>query len=1053
MYNNLKISEYENLFDKHYSSLSKKGHKQLVSALKNPKDQLWNEFIEPSLIRGVNGKELVCVDLSKLKGSKLADVVSDRYSYMCLSSTSKVAGRSQKSTLQALGHYDFETCKQIDPRTLTSLFTNTMWFGDPAKTTEFQQCSGRTCFGPFTYITLEIDPPSDWSDDKKIDLLDKQLALFRRSGNSTKSAPIYKMIDWLGDYADFRGVAACYSGNKSIHIHLVFDTHQFLDDHVQLRGHLRPVFMSNYELISKKFVELFDLGVEPDDSQRFPEQFRKIPNGVHVVPRDKSHLFDVPSGTDIPQVLLFEHLIHQAPKGATRFMFDPSVVKQLEASQSKPTASLKRTRNETLSDKWTSNSEREYCEEELFKLIEKSVGKDKYPQLASLDYESQLIARLYVDATDKNPNLVILENGNVSVCQGGKKPKTHIRLPMPLWYHVSKWQKNWRRNNQVHRPKSGDDSSEPVIVEASTDNNQGDLKTARATFSDRVTNLSIEHPVLLVHTPEGFGKTTIIGRNIKSIADQVLAANSSLVAGASEAKKSLNQCMMAFSSYEIASEKCAAFNIDSDVINCRGVELSSFSKVYSDARNQCQSQSNITSEAINASFAGAHGYSSVMAAIRDDDPEIWETMKAIHTKMFAPVINCPKDKQIVYFTVHDVLHQWGEDGLSPLFCHPDFFDVQADQYNDLIKQNKLLVAVHDELTYEHFVHMEEEKVIKWCHDLFEAYPDEWGGKNRINASDAYSSWESYNQSKVDCIKFGQVLDIYRRGYDLSSSVGVGRMEPYGVDYQGNSWMQYACEHHKRYVVKKRQWWKTCAQHTVLLTTEILPKAIFSSESAECGIGHIYSVTLPTTMSGVVDLHVFGSLKAGENSSTVASMRDYFDQSDLAVICDGVDAMANITTYKSAKGSNNFIGKDVMQIMNFLPAELYGQLQVINSVYDLDAALHYYHIDLFNQAVGRNLGCRAQQQPNKHHLVISSTLWNTISDRLLDHSRYVIREIANANQRRDRQSRGSSNDDDNWNDDIIINRTSTFELDAQLDALVDQQIQYTNSDAYDRSMCN
>jgi hypothetical protein len=81
----------------------------------------------------------------------------------------------------------------------------------------------------------------------------------------------------------------------------------------------------------------------------------------------------------------------------------------------------------------------------------------------------------------------------------------------------------------------------------------------------------------------------------------------------------------------------------------------------------------------------------------------------------------------------------------------------------------------------------------------------------------------------------------------------------------------------------------------------------------------------------------------------------------------------------ARGSNDLIGKNVVQTMTWMTPDEYEKLQALNAWTGRSELVGLRHIDEFNQTAGRNLGFRRRGDV-RHVLLVNRRLF----DRLLDH---------------------------------------------------------------------
>lgn len=1012
--------QYERVFEDHYRPvLSKKSYHQLLRGLSKPLDSFWQEILLPNSLLDQFGSSIDWLTLNPVEGRELLEALantrsipedlSERNAYAYLSSAKREQGRPQTSTINHVDRRHWRDGSLIDPRDSLSFFTNYLRFShelDPW----WRRPSERLVIGPYTYFTIEIDPSSEWQIEKKVRLLEEQMSWLRRSGDSKKSAHIYRVIDWAKQFSDYRGVIATYSGNKSIHFIFVFATNDIAGGHPELRHQLRPAYIDAFERLSARFQDLLPVEAKHDRNMRFPEQLRRLPNGTHFVEDQEEHLFGVPARTEIPQVVLFEELLSKAPAGADRRFIEPSEIARLAADMNGATKSRSARKNRTLGP-WSSEDEQTFCEEKLREEVERRTGPDGYPCLAELVFEGQIKARFYADEHDCNPGVVMFENNASPIVMGGRAPQSKLDLGLPLGHHIVRWRKQWRRENPERVPEDylkGEDCTVSVIVPEQTDD--GTAWDPRVTFRATLSGMLEDHAIILARGAEGLGKTTATMRMIPDLVDsyveQIIARHEEYSQHHEVKTVLARYSAVATASYEQRDDKWDQYNRDIDPKRSIGVRFDSFDRVYEVALEAVYGEDGKDLK-ITTGSAPDLDERAVVRAIQNQQPDVWTEMNRLHDTMMAPIRSATPGQHVVLFMVHDVLHQWTEGGLSRIFAHTDFFTTPVEEFWQLRDQTGLVVAVHDEVAVEHFIHLAELPVVRWCEDLFESAPV-WL-EDSLDLVRAKQSWRAHKDSSVGAVSFERSVSIWRSGLSSNQQIGVGPVETYGISKKNQQpWPMYANRHTRNYAYVRRSWWEGLAEKTILLTTEALPTAIFE-ETSDPDRSAVLDMPSRVTGQGRIEMHVLPSLASKENKTVAMGLRDTEDLPDAHVLCNNGDGLDNHTTLVSAKGSNSLTQTDIIQIANFVsPGKdneigQYDQLQVINAVFGICNALRLWHVDMINQMAGRNLGHRYHGY--RHLLAMSQTLWDLLQTTLIDHCRYPIDRIEKSERRRNRKHGG------------------------------------------------
>ena len=111
-------------------------------------------------------------------------------------------------------------------------------------------------------------------------------------------------------------------------------------------------------------------------------------------------------------------------------------------------------------------------------------------------------------------------------------------------------------------------------------------------------------------------------------------------------------------------------------------------------------------------------------------------------------------------------------------------------------------------------------------------------------------------------------------------------------------------------------------------------------------------------------------------------------------------LAGSMTHMAARGSNDLIGRNVVQTMTWMTPDEYERLQVLNAWAGRQDLVGLRHVDEFNQSAGRNLGFRRQGEV-KHDLLINRRLFEVLATSgsgILGRARYEMRVTLDKNQR-------------------------------------------------------
>jgi hypothetical protein len=108
-------------------------------------------------------------------------------------------------------------------------------------------------------------------------------------------------------------------------------------------------------------------------------------------------------------------------------------------------------------------------------------------------------------------------------------------------------------------------------------------------------------------------------------------------------------------------------------------------------------------------------------------------------------------------------------------------------------------------------------------------------------------------------------------------------------------------------------------------------------------------------------------------------------------------LADTMPHVTARGSNDLIGRNVLQTMTFMTPDEYERLQALNAWTGRSDLVGLRHIDEFNQTAGRNMGFRGRQGC-RHHLLVNPRLFALLMEGALGRSRYDLRLHMDKGQR-------------------------------------------------------
>jgi hypothetical protein len=526
--------------------------------------------------------------------------------------------------------------------------------------------------------------------------------------------------------------------------------------------------------------------------------------------------------------------------------------------------------------------------------------------------------------------------------------------------------------------------------------NVTDSETARTEMEFFFRSTVSQHPLLMVVGPEGVGKTSVL-----------MALHHEFVADL-ERRRESTLAMYVFDDYADAATKCTAFNDVQAANGFIGVVIPSFSRAYEE---ECAA---LGITAISTGEAAHRGFTSRWKAISALQPSIIERLRARCTSLWASI----GDKKPVFFSVHQVAHEWRKSTPSRLMWSRAFWEEWADDKERLDacrKETKLGLLVHDEAKAETIVDMQPFEIVQWVEDLVNSDTEVWCAEWRPLPS-LLASYEAFVAERGDPvvagnstpITFEEVRRIEEVGYSLWDHVETADSGEYGCrpasndnggEEDGDTPERrdiYAARHGRSWGVSSRHWWRGAADRVVLLTTEAVPTALARVADSSWAV---FELETPNVPRDTVEVHASRFVR-GDNLATIcADFRDEHPDDDFVIISNRVAMMTETVTHAGARGSNDLIGRNVMQTMTFMTPGEYERLQALNAWTGRSDLVSLRHVDEFNQSAGRNLGFRRRGEV-KHVLLVNRRLFGLLvgAAGALTHSRYDMRLHLDADER-------------------------------------------------------
>lgn len=886
-------------------------------------------------------------------------------SYLSIDSTMKTEGRP---------HYVARDLVNGDADwSYFNVFTNALRVALPTDD-DFNHPSDRVVMGPFQILTFEYD-------SKALSFFQHQLSWFRIPTNGKKAmdAPIGQFVRHLRSrYVDFVGLNVTYSGNKSFHYHFAFSTH-VLASRVEDATSLRYGFHKAWETLAADMAGFAPLNIpeteRPDPAVRFSEHFRRLPGGLRLA--GSNQFFGVPEGTPMPQLTMWESVTTRAAPGAKASVFDPAnfTLASVPVAQRKgSSAPVSFSRG---------SDESAYCEEKMRAIYD---GETVWPRFEGFVHvRGELRAHFTNSLSDKKPQSYMGEGFRTVMIQGDNplfltnddSGRKMPRLPKPLGEMIALWTEEYRQRFMAPGGRERTDLEQSFAEDAK------DRVTAMAAIGqvlDTLITSDIGQPAAhFMSAPEGISKSR------------------SLIANTPRFQKLLEEnglpplIMFAFGNYDMAKEKAVEFEAAHPAprfgMSFKPLVVPSFSRLY---KETC---AKLKVKEITMEVACGLRAKSVNDAIRDHQPEVINEMRRFYRGLHAKMAG----KRPVLFTVHDVAHDWIKTTQTRLMFAPSYWNTSLDDNARRMaarEDTKLGLLIHDEVSAENLTLAHRAETVAWVAELADMeHPDNarrklWPkGGSQTQLFEAFTAYADLNPPPFP-LTFEEAVEIRDvKDWDV---VETANSQEYGARSDNNPDHVdiYGATAGQLWAIHVRPWATQSAHRTLVLTTERVPTAVVRR------IGEPWVITeldTPLIPKNHVEVRASRDVISANIGKLVADIRSEFP--GIFAIGNKIAHVFSTKTHASAKGSNAFIGRDLVQAMVAMPPEQYAYFEALNAWTGRTDLIRLRHLDEFNQTAGRNLGFRAPLEgpPPRHVLLINRRLFESLTP-LLAFARYEMREV-------------------------------------------------------------
>ncbi|UTS82232.1 hypothetical protein OL67_003336 [Phaeobacter piscinae] len=953
--------------------ISAKDKARLVSRCERPdkRNVLWTSWIAPWLVNGDLNQH---IPIHEHKKSNFAHQGSER----------------------AAALVDAEEMAQLGYSLFSNILSIPAFQNDDGT---WQRPRERCTIGPFLIFTFEADHTE----------LQQQVNWLWSKDDDGQTA-IDRLDQYLSaHYKDYRGYCAVWSGNKSVHFHLLFSSAhlsratlevvakaQGKNPAAQIRDHwhgdLEPDLLWDYysdrwDRLAYLFRDVAGITDSFDASLRGLHQKRRLPWGLREA--EAGNTFGLKEGDLIPQAVLEENIRRTSAKGAEGYLLSAEEARCLPPLQrSKPLSGRKSV---------------SLVADELLPILADYLRDrwgNEYPKPARITEETNgITVRFYNSADDQNPRSFISEDYRCMLWFGRDIPAGETLKPLPdtsvtLGELLIELQAELdakaiastvAKSGVRNRP-----SGSPInqLFERSL------LSTApkhyRSAMSVAARQASSLSACSMIVSAEGGGKTTAAIRDAGRFRLEDCLTN---FFGTRLDSPECGFQVVAGSSYRQAEEHYQAYRAwwseqtdHADIEFPAPVLLMSFAEGY---KRYCITYG-VT--AISYSEALGKGYDSLVEAVYALQPKVFDQISREKNEAWkVPGLKGRFDNAFhnpttaLIFTTHEMAQTFNRPTLSKAWLHPEFdpLDIQnAERWIELATQFRLYRMIHDEVSLSDLLHLDS------AHDVsvageFKVLVKKVTGMDwsKVGQSQRLQILNDHGSVYMKGLGFHALCRIIDIGYDTADLNTVDfHAHPFGINNKDDA--MYVSTHGSQYYLRPKNWWVQQNCRVLITTTEALVAQVarwINKGGERIWVPQIRVHRLDGEEFLAADYIKLRREKGASKKGIGGLVRDMLDNGADHIITDMANnASVNVSTHISSRGRNDLQDKNIRTILTFLAKDEYARLNVIAQRFGVSDIYHLHYRDRLNQAVGRNRGLRQNfETPCEHEVVVSPTLYRCL----------------------------------------------------------------------------
>lgn len=855
---------------------------------------------------------------------------------------------------------------------------------------DWEPPSRRGTVGSFWAFTFEHDPADS-------DGFQMQLNWVWQKG-ADDLTPLGRLDAYLRrQYRDYRGFTVVWSGGKSIHIHLVFDTTHLSRDACHYAaalvntdpdhrlknwsGDIRDDAIWDYhkvkwDSLAGLFKSEAGIDVEFDRNLKTLNQKRRMPWGVREAEAGNFHGF--PVGAWIPQIVLDERLIKTSPKGAGGWLLTAAEANVIPARV--PVQRARGTRRDQTDDPELRDAMVTYLAREW--------GRD-YPRPSNVEWrDGNPSVYFHNHANDRHPSTYLSSGHGRLIYRGAGAPSSDPNVAQ-LPNRMSLDELVFVLEEQLGRdvPVSSSGLSAPFVSggdlgvlahhrHARDQTVEGNRKGLRQAVSMQLEAC----PFSVIVTAEGGGKSsTLLGTALAYRRDDFYEAK---FPGHGLVSPSHGFHVFASMAYEQAREQYQKFvrrpgNRDHAIL------LFGFSEHYRQA-NLRRSVSE-TWEYITQEQALDAGYDTQLDAVYATQPDVYHRITSeMRQAWILPngqsAFDHPMD--VIVFTSHAMARGLNEISKSKAWLHPDFSPCMApEEWRDLATQFTFYRLIHDEISVEDLLWTATDVEVAFARSVRRSIKD-WDGASQSQQYRAYTAMAHNGPPGMNFHKCMTIIDARFKPED-QVPVDFNRY-PFGIENSDRS--IFKGTDGQIIYIKQQDWWKRLRARIAITTTERLPVQVLKALSWEGNrqtLERFAVLELDREETFPIE-HLAVELNASASKTEVGKLAVQL----LTAPLDAVDVVitnyatgSGVFSHKAARGRNDLADKNIATILTFIGPDQYSALNCIGQKFNIKDPVGLCYRDMLNQDVGRNRGFRPTgPKPRQHRLIVSPRLYRCLGGR-------------------------------------------------------------------------